>query len=305
MELKAKLKKGAENFLKDFKDKSPEAAARRKHKIKKIVLCIVGVFVLIWAVTNLYKRIEYGKSIKVSGNIEGNEVRISFRVAGLIEELIADEGWLLKTGDVLARLDKTPLISQRDEAAAALKLAKSQYELDKLDYVRAENLFTEGAISAQQRDAAKTKSDNDKADIERLTASLELAELNLNWANLTSPLNGYITVKSALQGENVLIGAPVFTAIDMNDIWVSAYVDEKDLGRIKLNQKAVVKIDAYPFRRYKGWISFISQQTEFTPKYIQTTKERVKYVYRIKVKCDNSSLDLKPGMPADAYIRLD
>lgn len=305
MNIKDKLKSGVTNFLKDFKDKSPEAVARRKKKIRMIVLCVIGAFVLVWAVTNIYKRIEYGKSIKVSGNIEGNEVRISFRVAGLIEELIADEGWLLKTGDVIARLDKTPLISQRNEAKAALALARSQYGLDKLDYVRAENLFTEGAISAQQRDAAKTKSDNDKADIDRLAAALELAELNLAWADLTSPLNGYITVKSALQGENVLIGAPVFTAIDMNDIWVSAYVDEKDLGRIKLNQKAIVKIDAHPFKHYKGWISFISQQTEFTPKYIQTTKERVKYVYRIKVKCDNASLDLKPGMPADAYIRLD
>jgi HlyD family secretion protein len=305
MAIKENLKMSINKFLQDFKDKSPEAVARRKKKVRLVILCVVGAFILIWAVTNLYRRIEYGRSIKVSGNIEGNEVRISFRVAGLIEELIADEGWYLKTGDVIARLDKTPLIQQRYEAAAALKLAQSQYELDRLDYVRAENLFAEGAISAQQRDAAKTKSDNDKADIDRLTAALELAQLNLDWANLTSPLNGYITVKSALQGENVLIGAPVFTAIDMNDIWVSAYVDEKDLGRIKLNQKAIVKIDAYPFKRYKGWISFISQQTEFTPKYIQTTKERVKYVYRIKVKCDNSSLDLKPGMPADAYIRLD
>jgi hypothetical protein len=66
---------------------------------------------------------------------------------------------------------------------------------------------------------------------------------------------------------------------------------------------AEVKIDAFPFKKYRGWISFISQQTEFTPKYIQTTKERVKYVYRIKVKCDNSSLELKPGMPADAAIQ--
>jgi HlyD family secretion protein len=298
------LKKQVEHFLKDFKDKSPEAVARRKKKIRLIVLCVALAIAFMWLTGKLYKRIEYGKSIKVSGNIEGNEVRISFRVAGLIEELIADEGWVLKTGDVLARLDKSPLMRQRDEAAASLKLAQSQYELDKLDYVRAENLYREGAISAQQRDAAKTKADNDKADIDRLTAALELAQLNLEWGDLTSPLNGYITVKSALQGENVLIGAPVFTAIDLNDIWVSAYIDEKDLGRIKLNQKAIVKIDSYPFKRYKGWISFISQQTEFTPKYIQTTKERVKYVYRIKVKCDNSSLDMKPGMPADAYIQL-
>ena len=69
-----------------------------------------------------------------------------------------------------------------------------------------------------------------------------------------------------------------------------------------LNQKATVKIDAFPNKSYKGWVSFISQQEEFTPKYIQTTTERVKLVYRIKVRVDNSSLELKPGMPADAYI---
>ena len=270
-----------------------------------LVFCIAALVVLASLGTRLYTRIEYGKSIKVSGNIEGNEVRISFRVAGQIEELIADEGWLLKSGDVVARLDKSPLARQRDEAAGALTLAKAQYELDKLDAIRAENLFKEGAVSAQQRDAAKTKADTDKANIDQLTASLELAELNLAWGDLASPLNGYITVKSALQGENVQVGAPVFTAIDLNDVWVSAYVDEKDLGRVKLNQKAIVRIDAYPSKKYNGRISFISQQTEFTPKYIQTTKERVKYVYRIKVKVDNSSLDLKPGLPADAYIQLD
>ena len=91
----------------------------------------------------------------------------------------------------------------------------------------------------------------------------------------------------------------------LNDIWVTAYINEKDLGRVKLNQKSYVTIDSFPGKKYKAWISFISQQTEFTPKYIQTTEERVKYVYRIKVKVDNASLELKPGMPADAYILMD
>lgn len=289
---------------KDLRDKSPEGKERRRRAIGLVALVAACLAAGGWCIGRVYTRVEYGESIKVSGNIEGNEVRISFRVAGLIEELKVDEGWLLRTGDSIAVLDKTPLIQQRDEAAASLKLAKAQYELDRLDAIRAENLFQQGAVSAQQRDAALTKSDTDKASVEQLTASLALAELNLQWADLTSPLNGYVTVKSALKGENVQVGAPVFTAIDLNDIWVSAYVDEKDLGRIKLNQKAIVKIDSYPFKKYDGRISFISQQTEFTPKYIQTTKERVKYVYRIKVQTDNASLDLKPGMPADAYIQL-
>ncbi len=280
----------------------------KKTERKKLVLLLLVIIALAGAGTFAYKtfvKIEGLHTIKVSGNIEGNEVRISFRVAGLIQELLVDEGNVIKAGDCLARLDKMPLIKQRNEAAAALNLAQAQYEFDKLDYIRAENLYKEGAISAQQRDAAKTKADTDMSNVDKLQASLELASLNLEWGDLTSPLNGYITVKSALQGENIQVASPVFTAIDLNDIWVSAYVDEADLGRIKLNQKAHVKIDAYPHKEYKGRISFISQQTEFTPKYIQTTKERVKYVYRIKIKVDNSSLDLKPGMPADAYISLE
>ena len=94
------------------------------------------------------------------------------------------------------------------------------------------------------------------------------------------------------------------TAVDLNDIWVTGYINENDLGRVKLNQEAYVMTDSYKNKKYKGWISFISSQTEFTPKYIQTTEERVKYVYRIKVRVDNSTLDLKPGMPADAYIKV-
>ncbi len=289
----------------NLKDKSPGAVKSRR---KKLALALLAIVVIAGSGVFIYKafdRIENLRTIKVSGNIEGNEVKISFRVAGLIQDLLVDEGYVIREGDCLARLDKTPIERARDEARAAVKLAEAQYEFDKLEYVRAENLFKEGAVSAQYRDAAKTKADTDKSNVDKLSASLAIAELNLSWADLSSPLNGYITVKSALQGENIQIAGPVFTAIDLNDIWVSAYVDERDLGRVKLNQKAYVKIDAYPHKKYDGWISFISQQTEFTPKYIQTTRERVKYVYRIKVRVDNSSLDLKPGMPADAYINVE
>ncbi len=293
------------NIKEKLKDKSPEAVKKRKKRLLSLILIIAVIAGASSFAYKAFQRIEGERVIKVSGNIEGNEVRISFRVGGLIDELLVDEGSVIKTGDIVARLNKDELTKLRDQADATLKLAQAQYELDKLDYVRSENLFKEGAISAQQRDAAKTLADTDKATVDQQQSALDLAQTKLGWADLASPLNGYITVKSALQGENVQTGAPVFTAIDLNDIWVSAYVDEKDLGRIKLNQKAYVKVDAYPNKKYDGWISFISQQTEFTPKYIQTTKERVKYVYRIKVKVDNSSLDLKPGMPADAHISLE
>lgn len=293
---------------KETKDavKAKASAIIRKDKKKLLIAAVIlAALAAFWAAKAIYTTYEKARVIKVSGTIEGDEVRISFRVNGQIEELRADEGYVIRTGDVVARLKTDELGKLRDEAAAALKLGEYQYELDRLDAIRAENLFREGAVSAQQRDAAATKADTDRSNVEQLRASLELAQTRLGWADLASPLNGYITLKSALQGEVVQPSAPVFTAIDMNNLWVTAYIAEKDLGRVKLEQKARVMTDTYPGKAYDGWVSFICQQTEFTPKYIQTTEERVKYVYRIKVRVDNSSLELKPGMPADAYIMLD
>jgi len=268
-----------------------------------IVIAVVLASLSCFFVERIEKR--NNKTIKVSGNIEGDDVRISFRVQGQILELLTDEGEVIKTGDIVARLNTDELTKIKDNAAAALKAAEYQYVLDKLDYERAENLFKAGAISMQKRDEAKTKSDADKANVEQLKASLDLAITRLGFAELASPLNGYVLVKSALAGEVVQIGAPVFTAVDLNDIWVTAYINETDLGRAKLDQAAYVMTDTYPGKKYKARVSFISSQTEFTPKFIQTSEERVKYVYRIKVRVDNSSLDLKPGMPADAYIHVE
>jgi HlyD family secretion protein len=276
---------------------------------KRVKLIIVAAIVLIaavsWAVAQFRDGKINEKQIKVSGNIEGDDVRISFRVEGQIIELLTDEGEVIKRGDVVARLNTDELSKVKANAEAALKAAEFNYELSKVDYERAENMFKAGAISAQKRDSAKTQFDADAANVEQLKAQLELADTRLGFADLGAPLNGFILVKSSLAGEVVSPGTPVFTAIDLNNIWVTAYINETDIGRVKLNQKAYVTTDSYPNKKYSGWVSFINNEAEFTAKFIQTTEERVKYVYRIKVRVDNSSLELKPGMPADAYILLE
>ncbi len=272
---------------------------------KSRIIILVAVLLIALVSTSVFiikNMLQPHKSLKVSGNIEGNDVRISFRIGGQIQDLLADEGSSLRIGQIVARLNTDELTKIQKEAEAQLKAAEFQYRLSKDDYIRFDNLYKAGAVSQQRRDQARTQADADWANVKQLRASLELANTKLGWAELASPLNGYILVKSAEQGENVQVGAPVFTAVDLNNIWVTAYINETDIGKVKLNQPATVKIDSFPGKSYKGWVSFISQQEEFTPKYIQTTTERVKLVYRIKVRCDNSSLELKPGMPADAYI---
>ncbi|MFA5150795.1 MAG: efflux RND transporter periplasmic adaptor subunit [Candidatus Omnitrophota bacterium] len=277
-----------------------------KKKKKFIIIALILAIAAYTAVVFLLKEKQANsKIIKVSGNIEGDDVRISFRITGQIIELLTDEGKVIRKGDIVARLNKDELSKVQAEAEAALKLAEYQYKLDYDDYVRAENLLKAGAISAQQRDTAKTRMNTDSANIKQLRASLELANTKLGWADLASPLDGYVLVKSALPGEVVQPGSPVFTAVNLDDLWVTAYINETDLGKVKLGQKAYAETDTYRGKKYNGRVSFISSQTEFTPKYIQTNEERVKYVYRIKVRVDNSSLDLKPGMPADAYIMIE
>jgi len=102
----------------------------------------------------------------------------------------------------------------------------------------------------------------------------------------------------------VVPGTPVVTLADLDHIWLRAYLAETDLGRIRWGQEATVTTDTYPGKQYRGRISFISSTAEFTPKSVQTYKERVTLVYRIKIDIDNSNHELKPGMPADAHINL-
>ena len=275
--------------------------------MKKKFRIIIGIVIAVAALAALFlfirEREENGnKRIKVSGNIETQDVRLSFRVGGKIAHLFADEGSVIKLDQTVAGLETDELIKIRDEAEASLKAAQAQYELDKTDAERAEKLFQAGAISAQKRDSALTKADADKANAQALQASLELAQTRLGFADLVSPMDGFILVKSAEAGEVVQPGTTVFTAADLHDIWLTAYINETDLGRVKLNQPAEIRTDTYPNKAYTGTVSFISQESEFTPKQIQTTEERVKLVYRIKIKVDNAALELKPGMPADGYI---
>jgi HlyD family secretion protein len=274
-----------------------------KKKTKVILIVAAGLIALIVLFYYYHIRNQSGgQSIKVSGNIEATEVRLSFQVGGRIAELFTDEGMFVKKGQIVAVLDKDELAKVRNEAMAHLGEAKSNYQTTEKDYIRAEGLFQGGVMTAQQRDIAKNNFDVASAKLKSAEQSLALASVRLSYTDLNSPLDSFVLVKSAEAGEVVQPGSTVFTLADLNDIWLTAYISETDLGRVKLNQQADIKTDTYPGKVYKGRISFISQEAEFTPKQIQTTRERVKLVYRIKITVENPNLELKPGMPADGYI---
>jgi len=143
-----------------------------------------------------------------------------------------------------------------------------------------------------------------RAEIDRSKAQAGISESQLDDTSAYTPIDGVVLVKSAEPGEVLAAGTTVVSIGDLEHPWLRAYINETDLGRIKLGQKVKLSTDSFPGKVYDGQITFISPDAEFTPKQIQTKEERVKLVYRIKIEVDNHAHELKDNMPVDAEIVL-
>ena len=115
-------------------------------------------------------------------------------------------------------------------------------------------------------------------------------------------MNGMVTSRNIEPGETVTPGREVITISDLSRVDLKIFVDETEIGKVRPGQPVDVKVDTFPGKIYRGSVSFISPQGEFTPKIIQTKKERVKLVYLVKVSIPNPNYELKTGMPADAWL---
>jgi HlyD family secretion protein len=144
-----------------------------------------------------------------------------------------------------------------------------------------------------------------RSEIERAKANIALIDSQIADTVAVAPVEGVVLVKAADVGEILAAGTTVVTVGDIDHPWLRAYINETDLGKVKLGTKAKVTTDSYRGKIYEGRVSFIASEAEFTPKQIQTEEERVKLVYRIKIDLDNVQHELKSNMPADAEIALE
>jgi HlyD family secretion protein len=144
----------------------------------------------------------------------------------------------------------------------------------------------------------------DRANVHQASQVVDMSRIRLRYTVLRAPFDGVVLVRQAELGEVVSPGTPIVTLADLDHLWVRVYVPETDLGKVKLGQVVNVHTDSFPDKTYAGRVSFISSEAEFTPKSVQTEKERVTLVYRLKVDMDNPRHELKPGMPADVEIRF-
>ncbi|MBI1939668.1 MAG: efflux RND transporter periplasmic adaptor subunit [Ignavibacteriales bacterium] len=216
------------------------------------------------------------------------------------------------------------------QAAEGLKQAEANFNLAQADKERMSNLFEQQAITKKQyedviahfdiaqaqlnsakENFAKIKNiarpeeiAQAKANYEKAEAAIGLIEKSLRDCSVTSPINGYVVKKFVEEGETVSMMSSLVKVSDLSNVELSIYVAETDLGKVKLGQKAEVTVDSFEEKIFEGEVIFISPEAEFTPKNIQTKDERTKLVFEVKIKISNPKFELKPGMPADAVIKI-
>ncbi len=211
--------------------------------------------------------------------------------------------------------------------AAQHKVVSDQQDLTQKqqDYKRAEALVQGHVVSYQTRDLAFTAAaqsaaalarDRALAQVSRDTitlahasvaaadAKIGLDQVTLSYTTLRAPFAGVIAVRPAELGELAGPGVAIVTLADLDHVWLRAYVNEPDLGKLRLGEPVDVTTDTYKGKIYHGRIGFISPIAEFTPKTVETHAERVSMVYRIRIDIANPTHELLPGMPADARIAL-
>jgi len=217
---------------------------------------------------------------------------------------------------------KTVSASQYDNALTGAEASRAAYLAAEERYklVKAgprKEAVMEGKANLTGSDAALSAAEAGTREVEKMKldlralhsqldqarAALAIAEDDLRKSTLYAPFNAFVTVKDTEEKEFVQPGTPVVTIADLDEVWVKTYVPETQLGRVRLGQEADVLSDTFPGKVYRGKVTFISPEAEFTPKNVQTKEERVKLVYRIKVTLSNPNQELKAGMPVDVIIR--
>jgi HlyD family secretion protein len=285
---------------------------------------------------------EVDLAFKVPGTIsairfeEGEWVKAGDVVATLEAKDLKDGVAVAEAGvaAAMAAVAKMESGSRRQEireAEAAVTAAKAELDNQEANFKRIQALFDEKVATAKALDQARTdlvkaqevfhsaqelldlrkegSRQEDiaaaRAELKLARAKLELAQTRLGYATLTSPVNGVVLVRPAEVGEVAAVGSVVLTIGELDKVWFEGYLTETDLGRVTYGQKAVITTDTFPAKRYPAVVSFISSQPEFTPKSVETRKERVTLVYRTKIRGENPGYELKPGMPAEAVIDID
>jgi HlyD family secretion protein len=301
-----------------------DAKTRFTMRIKLIVaVCLAAAFLLC---SPQDKTI-----ISASGSIEATQVLVGSRQGGMITELLVREGENVTAGQLIARIDMKIMELQRKQMQAALAelhlsrsggvravtRAKDQLENVNRKFLRIKALLADSSASPQQFEDSEVGLQAAQAQLEEAQAAIltvdareqqllaQLAALDVQIADgdITAPLAGVVLEKYAERGEILPPGGPVVALADLQHLSLKIYLAESDLGRIRLDGAAELRIASFPERVFPGRISHISPKAEFTPKNVQTREARDDLVYAVKITLENPEGIFKIGMPVDVTMR--
>ncbi|MGE3508961.1 MAG: HlyD family secretion protein [Vicinamibacterales bacterium] len=204
--------------------------------------------------------------------------------------------------DVLAQAGDVP--AQRAEEArlqwAVAQQAAVEAQAAEQRAVRALDL---ARLDRRRLDAQRAQRDAAARQLEDVGAALAEQQSYVEAFTVRSPLAGTVLARTVEVGERVNAGTPLFTLVDLDDLYVKVYIPEPQIGRIVLGERAIIRVNAYPGRDFEARVARVAQQAEFTPKNVETREERVKLVFAVELSLlDNPGGILKPGMPADAVL---
>jgi len=180
------------------------------------------------------------------------------------------------------------------EARARVRVAQERYDRA-VDYY---NSLLSGDQSLQVQ-AAAAGVDQAEAALKQAQAALALIDVQLSKTIVTSPTDGIVLARGVEAGEMAVAGGTVLTIGQLAEVNLIVYIPETEYGKVKIGDEVSISVDSFPGKTYKGTVTYISDQAEFTPRNVQTVEGRRTTVYAVKITVPNADLELKPGMPAD------
>jgi HlyD family secretion protein len=264
------------------------------------------------------------------GNFEATEITISAENNGKLMQFAVHEGDVLQKEQFIGYIDTIPLALKRAqlEVSKAVISSKSKGVLSQINVLnaklktantnktRTENLIKDNAGTQKQLDDVTGEMHVIKSQIrsveiqnapvvnELKSVDVQLKQINdqIQKSKIINPLNGTVLTKYAEPNEITAFGKPLYKIADLNTMQLRVYISETQLAALKIGQEVTIKIDAEDtMKSYKGVLSWIASEAEFTPKIIQTKEERVALVYAVKIDVTNDG-SLKIGMPAELWI---
>jgi len=242
---------------------------------KKRVLIPFFIILLAAAVAVYWYIGQLGYIYTDDAYVDGNQLSVSSKILGRITDLNVDEGDTVKQGQLLVKLDPTDLKAQENQAEAMLALDKESITLAKVnvekaqdDFKRAQTQFKDNVIPKEQFDhmqkaleAAKATYNISVSKVGTAQAQLKVIKTQLENTEIFSPMNGVVAKRWVLAGDVVSPGQPIFTIYNLNDIWVTADLEETKLGSIHLGDTVDISVDTYPDQKFKGQVFQIGSNT--------------------------------------------